>query len=109
MDRRNFSSIVRQARFRRTRTSAVVALLASALVVAGCSTSTDGSSASPSSGAAPAAAQGITKDTIKIGMLGPYSGSASIYSKANRLAESIYNEINDEGRHQRPQDRAGDR
>ena len=100
MDRRNPSTRMKRARSGRTGAATLGLIMASAMVVAGCSTATDGSSASPSStGSAPAAAaaQGITKDTIKIGMLGPYSGSASIYSKANRLAESIYKEINDKG------------
>lgn len=41
--------------------------------------------------------QGVTDDTIKIGMLAPYSGNASIYSKAQRLAETMYAEINAKG------------
>lgn len=66
----------------------IVAALA--LVVSGCSA---GPAADPDSGYS----QGVTDDTIKIGMLAPYSGNASVYSKAQRLAEMMYQEINDNG------------
>ncbi len=60
-----------------------------ALVVTGCSAGPGDSENSYS--------QGVTDDTIKIGMLAPYSGNASVYSKAQRLAEMMYQEINDNG------------
>ena len=42
-------------------------------------------------------AQGVTADTIKIGMFAPYSGDASVYSKAARMAEAMYNDVNSKG------------
>jgi branched-chain amino acid transport system substrate-binding protein len=70
-------------------------LLASALALTGCGA---GSGDKPGTDKEPAGtAQGVTKDTIKIGILGPYSGSASIYSKADRMAEALYEQVNDKG------------
>ncbi|MPZ52960.1 MAG: ABC transporter substrate-binding protein [Acidimicrobiia bacterium] len=43
------------------------------------------------------ATQGVTDDTIKIGVFAPYSGDAAVYSKAANLAEAMYNQINEEG------------
>ena len=49
------------------------------------------------SSAAQPPAQGITDTSIKIGVLGPFSGSASVYSKATDLAMAIYKDVNASG------------
>lgn len=41
--------------------------------------------------------QGVTKDTIKIGMFGPMSGSASVYGKNVQAVQSIYMDQNEKG------------
>lgn len=41
--------------------------------------------------------QGVTDDTIRIGVFGPYSGDASVYSKAAMLAEAMYAQVNESG------------
>jgi len=40
---------------------------------------------------------GVTKDSIKIGMFGPITGPASVFSKSLLGAEAIYKDINDHG------------
>lgn len=40
---------------------------------------------------------GLTKDTIKLGIFGPMTGSAALFGKANFGVESIYKEVNDHG------------
>lgn len=40
---------------------------------------------------------GVTRDTIKIGLFGPLTGSASIFGKAVFGAEAIYRDVNDQG------------
>jgi branched-chain amino acid transport system substrate-binding protein len=40
---------------------------------------------------------GVTKDTIKIGVFGPLTGSASIFGKAVFGAEALYKDVNDQG------------
>jgi branched-chain amino acid transport system substrate-binding protein len=44
-----------------------------------------------------AAAQGITEDTIKIGMFAPLSGDAAVYGKGHHSMEAIYREVNENG------------
>lgn len=80
----------RGAKMARSGKLMVPIVAALALVVSGCAT---GPAGDPDSGYS----QGVTDDTIKIGMLAPYSGNASVYSKAQRLAETMYQEINDNG------------
>lgn len=41
--------------------------------------------------------QGVTDDTIKIGVYGPFSGNASVYSKAQHMAIAIYKDANENG------------
>lgn len=50
---------------------------------------TDGGSGEPS--------QGVTDTTIKIGIFAPFSGDASVYSKAASLAEAMYKQVNENG------------
>lgn len=49
--------------------------------------------------AAPARAEdpGVTRDSIRIGMFGPITGPASVFSKSLLGAEAIYKDINDHG------------
>jgi branched-chain amino acid transport system substrate-binding protein len=49
--------------------------------------------------AAPALAQtvGVTKDTIKLGIFGPMTGSGAIFGKAVFGVEALYRDINDKG------------
>ncbi len=42
-------------------------------------------------------APGVTRDTIKIGMFGPLTGSAAVFGKAMFGAEALYRDINDRG------------
>lgn len=79
---------------------------ASALVIAGCGSSTSTSDPTPTgqtgSDTAPDADQatydqGVTDDTIKIGVLGPFSGDASVYSKAPAMGIAMFNAINESG------------
>lgn len=55
----------------------------------GSTETTDGGSGEPS--------QGVTDTTIKIGMFAPFSGDASVYSKAVSLAEAMYKQANEDG------------
>ena len=48
-------------------------------------------------GSAVAQDTGLTKDTIKIGVFGPMTGSAALFGKAVFGVESVYKEINDKG------------
>ena len=48
-------------------------------------------------GPACAADPGVTADAIKIGMFGPLTGPASVFSKFLLGAEAIYKDINDHG------------
>jgi branched-chain amino acid transport system substrate-binding protein len=41
--------------------------------------------------------QGVTEKTIKIGVFGPFSGNASVYSKAQHMAISVYRDQNEHG------------
>jgi branched-chain amino acid transport system substrate-binding protein len=105
----------REPRWKRSRTILAMAAAGAGLtlVMAACSSTTADSSSSSdkpaeSSSAATSAvsgdssaaqppAQGITDSTIKIGVLGPFSGNASVYSKATDLAMSIYKDANANG------------
>lgn len=106
----------RGRRSQRSRTVAALAALGAVLtlVTTACSsdsggtTSSDQPAKSTSTGAseqsssdtstpAPPPAQGITDTTIKIGVLGPFSGNASVYSKATDLAMAIYKDVNANG------------
>lgn len=95
----------------RSRTVAAFAALGAilTLVTTACSSDSGGTTSSSqpagstgagtseeSSSPAPAA-QGITDTTIKIGVLGPFSGNASVYSKATDLAMAIYKDVNENG------------
>ncbi len=40
---------------------------------------------------------GVTKDTIKIGIMGPFTGNASTYSNAEMGLMAFYKQINDQG------------
>ena len=58
--------------------------------------------------AAPASADdttGVTDTTIKIGIMGPFTGNASSYSKAEIGLDAFYKWINDQGGISRPQSR----
>ena len=41
--------------------------------------------------------QGVTKDSIKIGMFAPFSGPASIYGKTSHMVEALYRDVNEKG------------
>lgn len=41
--------------------------------------------------------QGVTDDTIKIGMFAPFTGDAAVFGKGSHTIESIYKEINEAG------------
>ena len=43
------------------------------------------------------AEDGVTKDTIKIGVFAPLTGSASIFGRAAYGAEAVYREVNEKG------------
>ena len=75
---------------RRTRYCTVTGIAALALLAAGCG---DGSGESAGSGAA----QGVTDDTIKVGLLAPLSGPSAVYGKGNHTIESMYKELNAQG------------
>ncbi len=47
---------------------------------------------------------GATDTEIKIGNIMPYSGPASAYGVIGKTEEAYFKMINDQGRHQRPQD-----
>lgn len=42
-------------------------------------------------------AQGVTDDTIKIGMFAPLSGPSAVYGKGNHTIEAMYKKINENG------------
>ena len=44
-----------------------------------------------------AATQGVTKDKIKIGMYGPFTGTAALYGKIVRFSQAVYMDVNDRG------------
>lgn len=87
------------------RLSAAAAMLL--LVLAGCGravpavTSTPAASASQdaTSTTEPTAeySQGVTDDTIKIGLVAPLSGDASAFGKAQHMIEAIYRDVNERG------------
>jgi branched-chain amino acid transport system substrate-binding protein len=84
-----------QSRKRGSARNVIPLLVATAVALSGCAA---GAAEDPSASDKPIVTdQGVTKDTIKIGILGPYSGSASIYSKADRMAEALYEQVNDKG------------
>ena len=58
-----------------------------ALLVAGCGGSSEGSDG----------AQGVTDDSIKIGLFAPFSGTAAVYGKGIHTIESTYKELNAQG------------
>jgi branched-chain amino acid transport system substrate-binding protein len=74
---------------------AIPLLVASVLALSGCAAGPGEKSGPDPKGTV--TDQGVTKDTIKIGILGPYSGAASIYSKADRMAEALYEQVNEKG------------
>lgn len=100
MDRvRTFDRRVRPQRIR-----AFTALVALLLLLAACagggpapSASSASSDSAESEGAAPGNGQGVSDDTIKIGVHGPFSGNASIYGKAQHMAIALYKERNEQG------------
>jgi len=61
----------------------LAALVTSALAVIAASASAD--------------TQGVTKDTIKVGVMGPFTGNASSYSKAEIGLMAYYKYVNDNG------------
>ncbi len=48
-------------------------------------------------GASPPVTQGVTKDSIKIGIFAPFTGPAASYGKNAHLVEAIYRDLNDKG------------
>ena len=60
-------------------------------------------------GAASAADPGVTPTSVKIGQTIPLSGPVSAYATFSRASLAYYDMINDKGRHQRSQNRVGQR
>jgi branched-chain amino acid transport system substrate-binding protein len=79
----------------------LAAAVTSLLVLSACGGDGGQPSASAAAGEsqAPAGetAQGVTDDSIKIGVHGPFSGTASIYGKAQHMAMALYQEQNANG------------
>ncbi|HUY25068.1 MAG TPA: ABC transporter substrate-binding protein, partial [Candidatus Saccharimonadales bacterium] len=78
----------------RPRLGRGLALAGVALLVAGCGLS-GGSSSGTSNNAT--TSQGVTGKSIKIGILGPFSGSASLFSKTEDMEIAIYKDANAHG------------
>lgn len=87
--------LIGQCRSRGIAAMAVLLLILSACGGAGgpAASGSTGGSAAPAS----ATSQGVTGDTIKIGVHGPFSGNAAIYGKAQHMAIALYKERNEQG------------
>lgn len=70
----------------------LTALAAVLAALAGCGLG-DGEGGGGSSGSA----QGVTDDSIKIGIMGPFSGPAAPFSKAEKMAVAVYKDANARG------------
>lgn len=84
---------VNRAAFTRIwRVAAATILVVACAAAAGCRGTESGEG-----GGGGSATQGVSDDTIKIGMFAPLTGSASIFGKGQHMAEAIYRDVNERG------------